>query len=186
MLRGKTSAERLSTSFLRLLSEPPGGGKWSKKVGKWIQWLFLVPLKSGRWHIIPQLAVYTTYIPLIYCLLVGYMLPLMNRGGRVSTIWKQNMLLTNKEIFTNFSGTGGKEGAKKYKLFAVSAPNFWWWMVAVSYCSIHKQGFPWKTLDYSLSQLAWDGVTSRQVDVTMSPSSSQQWHRTETNRCARV
>ena len=39
------------------------------------QWLFLVPLKGGRWHIIPQLAVYTTYIPLIYCLLVGYMLP---------------------------------------------------------------------------------------------------------------
>ena len=26
-------------------------------------------------HPIPQLAVYTTYIPLIYCLLVGYMLP---------------------------------------------------------------------------------------------------------------
>ena len=35
------------------------------------QWLFLVPLKGGRWHIIPQLAVYTTYIPLIYCLLGG-------------------------------------------------------------------------------------------------------------------
>ena len=26
------------------------------------QWLFLVPLTGGRWHIIPQLAVYTTYI----------------------------------------------------------------------------------------------------------------------------
>ena len=26
------------------------------------QWLFLVPLKGGRWHILPQLAVYTTYI----------------------------------------------------------------------------------------------------------------------------
>ena len=26
------------------------------------QWLFLVPVKGGRWHIIPQLAVYTTYI----------------------------------------------------------------------------------------------------------------------------
>ena len=35
------------------------------------QWLFLVPLKGGRWHIIPQLAVYTTYIPLIYCLVGG-------------------------------------------------------------------------------------------------------------------
>ncbi len=41
----------------------------------WHQWLFLVPVKGGRWHIIPQLAVYTTYIPLIYCLLGGCMLP---------------------------------------------------------------------------------------------------------------
>ena len=31
------------------------------------QWSFLVPLIGGRYHIIPQLAVYTTYIPLIYC-----------------------------------------------------------------------------------------------------------------------
>ena len=27
------------------------------------QWSFLVPLIGGRYHIIPQLAVYTTYIP---------------------------------------------------------------------------------------------------------------------------
>ena len=39
------------------------------------QWLFLVPLKGGRDYIIPQLAVYTTYIPLIYCLLGGYIIP---------------------------------------------------------------------------------------------------------------
>ena len=39
------------------------------------QWIFQVPLKGGRWHIIPQLAVYTTYIPLIYCLLGGYIIP---------------------------------------------------------------------------------------------------------------
>ena len=32
--------------------------------------------KGGRWHIIPQLAVYTTHIPLIYiAFLGGYMLP---------------------------------------------------------------------------------------------------------------
>ena len=29
------------------------------------QWSFLVPLVGGRWYISPQLAVYTTYIPLI-------------------------------------------------------------------------------------------------------------------------
>ena len=32
------------------------------------QWLFLVPVKGGRWHIIPQLAVFTTYSP---CLRLG-------------------------------------------------------------------------------------------------------------------
>ena len=35
------------------------------------QQLFLVPLIGGRRYIITQLAVYTTYIPLIYCLLGG-------------------------------------------------------------------------------------------------------------------
>ena len=41
------------------------------------QWLILVPLKGGRWHIIPQLAVYTTYIPLIVLAFWGviYSLP---------------------------------------------------------------------------------------------------------------
>ena len=39
------------------------------------QWLFLVPLIGGRYHIIPQLAVSTTYIPLIYCQLGDYMVP---------------------------------------------------------------------------------------------------------------
>ena len=46
------------------------------------QWLFLVPLKGGRWHIIPQLAVYTTYIPLIYCLLGGYIIPTTFYGNQ--------------------------------------------------------------------------------------------------------
>ena len=39
------------------------------------QWIFQVPVKGGRDYIIPQLAVYTTYIPLIYCLLGGYIIP---------------------------------------------------------------------------------------------------------------
>ena len=39
------------------------------------QKLFLVPLIGGRWYIITQLAVYTTYIPLIYCQLDDYILP---------------------------------------------------------------------------------------------------------------
>ena len=50
----------------------------------WFQWLFLVPIKGGRWHIIPQLAVYTPYIPLIYCLLGCYMLPTIFYGNLLS------------------------------------------------------------------------------------------------------
>ncbi len=50
------------------------------------QWLFLVPLKGGRWHTIPQLAVYTTYIPLILYIafwgVICYLLPF--RGTRNS------------------------------------------------------------------------------------------------------
>jgi len=39
------------------------------------EWRFLVPLIGGRYNIIPQLVVYTTYIPLIYCLLGDYISP---------------------------------------------------------------------------------------------------------------
>ena len=46
------------------------------------QWLFLVPLLGGRYHIIPQLAVYTTYIPLIYCQLGDYMVPTTYSGNQ--------------------------------------------------------------------------------------------------------
>ena len=46
------------------------------------QWLFLVPLIGGRYHIIPQLAVYTTYIPLIYCLLGDYISPTTYKGNQ--------------------------------------------------------------------------------------------------------
>ena len=55
------------------------------------QWLFLVPLIGGRYHIIPQLAVYTTYIPLIStyspCQLGDYMVPIPpSKGTRFHSI----------------------------------------------------------------------------------------------------
>ena len=56
-----------------------GNGPWED------QWLFLVPLKGGRWHIIPQLAVYTTYIPLIYCLLHGGLYATYHLSGEPET-----------------------------------------------------------------------------------------------------
>ena len=48
---------------------------WFSSKPKFIQWSFLVPFIGGRYHIIPHLAVYTTYIPLIYCLLGDYISP---------------------------------------------------------------------------------------------------------------
>ena len=47
------------------------------------QWSFLVPLIGGKYHIIiPQLAVYTTYIALIYCLLGDYISPTTYSGNQ--------------------------------------------------------------------------------------------------------
>ena len=43
---------------------------------------FWFPLIGGRGYIIPQLAVYTTYIPLIYCQLGDYMLPTTYYGNQ--------------------------------------------------------------------------------------------------------
>ena len=39
------------------------------------QWIIQVPVKGGRWYINTQLAVYTAYIPGIYCLMGGYIIP---------------------------------------------------------------------------------------------------------------
>ena len=47
-----------------------------------IQWSFLVPLIGGRYHIIPHLAVYATYIPLLYCLLGNYISPTTYSGNQ--------------------------------------------------------------------------------------------------------
>ena len=41
-------------------------GSHNIQENKYVPWLFLVPVIGGRYHIIPQLAAYTTYIPLIY------------------------------------------------------------------------------------------------------------------------
>ena len=58
--------------------------KMEKLLSKTIhQWLFLVPIKGGRWHS----SVYTTYIPLIYWLLGDYMPPIPPfRGTSFPTI----------------------------------------------------------------------------------------------------
>ena len=63
------------------------------------QWSFLVPLMGGRYHIIPQLAVYTTYIPLIYyCLLLGdYISPTTYWGNQ-----KQLLIFYRTDRYTGW------------------------------------------------------------------------------------
>ena len=53
----------------------------------YFQWSFLVPLIGGRYHIITQFAIYTTYIPGIYCQLGDYMLPIPPIKGTRSSYW---------------------------------------------------------------------------------------------------
>ena len=54
------------------------------------QWLFLVPLKGGRWHIIPQKAIYKWYISGIYCQLGDYMPPTTFYGNQKKPLKKPN------------------------------------------------------------------------------------------------
>ena len=55
--------------------EHPTGLRWSMYSAlseSIIQWLFLVPVRGGRWHITPQKAIYKRYISGIYCQLGDY------------------------------------------------------------------------------------------------------------------
>ena len=55
---------------------------------EFIQWNFLVPSIGGRYHIIPQLAVYRWYyIPLIYCVLGDYISPIPPIKGTRNSYW---------------------------------------------------------------------------------------------------
>ena len=67
------------------------------------QWLFLVPLKGGRWHIIPQLAVYTTYILPSGGLYATYHL-LGEPETTIECIFGQNPRLSEGKLF-GFRGT---------------------------------------------------------------------------------
>ena len=54
---GNTSTQSGSIFQPAMLDDPRAYFLFGQKD----QWLFLVPVKGGRWHIIPQLAVYITY-----------------------------------------------------------------------------------------------------------------------------
>ena len=59
-------------NIFQLMKAPKGLDHGGQSFNGFFRFLYI---KGGRWHIIPQLAVYTTYIPLIYCLLGGYIIP---------------------------------------------------------------------------------------------------------------
>ena len=55
-----------------------------------VQWLFLVPLIGGRWYISSPIGrKNATYIPLIYCQLDDYMVPIPPIKGTRNSCWQQ-------------------------------------------------------------------------------------------------
>ena len=64
---------------------------WNLKGSPLSYGCFWFPLMGGRWHVISQLAIYTTCIPLVYCQVGDYMLP--------TTYWgNQKQPLTLRDI----------------------------------------------------------------------------------------
>ena len=70
----------------------------------YVQWLFLVPVKGGRWHIIPQLAVYTTY--------TTYTLP---SGGLYATCHLSGEPETTIDMFLQFISPSVSSCAKVFR-----------------------------------------------------------------------
>ena len=60
------------------------------------QWSFLVPLIGGRYHIIPQLAIYKWYISGIYCQLGDYMVPTIKKREPRNSIEQKGMFFCSR------------------------------------------------------------------------------------------
>ncbi len=93
-LQASTQKVHLAPWYVECSTKIEASGK--KQSQERSQWLFLAPVKGGRWHIITQLAVYTTYIPLIYCLLGCYILPTTFYGNQkqpLKKVWKKGSRL---------------------------------------------------------------------------------------------
>ena len=88
----------------------------------YLQWLFLVPVKGGRWHSPSpnwqeKCHLYTTYGP---CLLRGYMLPIPPFTGTISTtidIWRVTEANPNLDHFpTTHRGRRRRQKRKELEI----------------------------------------------------------------------
>ena len=73
--------------------------------------VFGSPKRWDRWHIIPQLAVYTTYIPLIYCLLGGYILPTTFYGNQKQPLNSWRFIIPQLDVLYFSWGNPSKVSA---------------------------------------------------------------------------
>ena len=76
----------------------PGLNRSTQKEIPPSQWIFQVPVKGGRDYRIPQLAVYTTYIPLIYCLLGDYIIPTTFYGNQKQPLTRVGFVKIHKSL----------------------------------------------------------------------------------------
>ena len=111
------------------------------------QWSLLVPSIGGRYHIIPQLAVYTTYyIPLIYCLLGDYIPPIPPIKGTIETAIEKIPVAS----FSNFSVSSvvsvklprrsSKSSAKRDPQGSARMRHKWYWSCKKSWTRPLGQG----------------------------------------------
>ena len=121
------------------------------------------PKRWDRWHIIPQLAAYTTYIPLIYCLLGGYMLPTIFLGEPETTIdttWKGSMAIATPISLGKHHGPVSTHPPK----LGASPSTFTTVYLKFCYPSFHN---------HASVKNGW--VSNRIVTFQISPFSTEPW-----------
>ena len=112
------------------------------------QWLFLVTLKGGMYYIIPELAVYTTYIPLIVLAFWGVICYLPPFRGTRNNHWKSklfDMCLTNTTSFMIMPNTPEVEPWKSSPENAWNLPSILRWSIPHPYhpCMVYLLTFSW-------------------------------------------
>ena len=128
-----TFSSKRTTCFLRRnLYRGPGWLPFTDSAGidrQYRQWLFLVPVKGGRWHIIPQLA---GKMPLIYHLqtLIVYELIFCRFRGRCVFFQGAHVAKKIYKCTSTLVGNVAKNPPKKQDFFRSESPpkciEIWW------------------------------------------------------------